>query len=157
MSNETFRNVKSIDEQLSDLKVSGRAVIHDSLFVKELVASNVVYAPVGKTLKEVTLDATLNGTTEVTVAWVHPAVRVVAAELSSETSASISLGNASSGTQLFALASSFPARVSSVYSQSLGSVGSPIEVPVAENDPLYMVADAAASEEVKIKVYYYEV
>lgn len=172
MSNETFRNVKSIDEQLSDLRRASSllsAVVRESLFVKDLGATSVLYAPAGKTLKEVTLDATLNGTTDVEVPWTHPSVRVVAAELSSDTSASISLGtissyiddlngNSATSTQLFKLAASFPARVSSVYSQSLGSNGSPLEVPVAENGPLYVVADAAAAtEDVKIKVYYYEV
>ena len=40
MSNDTFRNIKSI-EQVSELTVSGSAVIHDKVTVKEITATTV--------------------------------------------------------------------------------------------------------------------
>jgi len=160
MSNESFKSVKSVDEQFSELAVSGNAFVHKRLYVNDLVATQVVNAPPGKELKEHELEGTLNGTTSVTLAWaVHPVLEIVAVELKAvgSVAGAINVGNAAGGAQLMSGASP-PARVSSVYSQSLGSSGSSASVSITANGSLYIESDNVAdtSVDVTVKVYYYE-
>ena len=155
MSNETFRNVRSVDEQFSDLNVSGNAVVHDRLLVKDLVASTILLVPAGKTLKTKELSGNLENARSKVVPWLHPPLEIVAAELFSDASVNISVGSASAGTQIFNLASA-PARVSSAYSQPLGSSGSPANVSLNQDVSLHIVANASSTDIVTVKVYYYE-
>jgi len=155
MSNETFKSVRSVDDQFSELNVSGNAVIHDRLLVNDLVATSIVHAPVGKTLKQKELSGVLAGVVPVEVSWVHPALQIVAAELESDATVQVSVGNASGGRQIFNGASA-PSRVSSVYSQTLGSSGVPNKVSVAQNGSLWIAGSGASTDSVSLKVYYYE-
>ena len=158
MSNESFKNVKSVDEQFSELAVSGNASVYKRLFVNDLVASQVVYAPPGKELKEHELSGTLTGSTEVTLTWTHPALEIVAAELKADAAVAgkLDLGKTAGGQEVMGVASP-PARVSSVYSQALGSSGKPISVPLSANAPLFILSDNDGDTAgVTVKVYYYE-
>lgn len=155
MSNTTFKSVKSVTEQFSDLNVSGDAVIHERLFTKDLVATNVVHAPAGKVIKEKLLVVTLNGLNEVTPTWTHAALKIVAAEITGTVTGVIDVGITSAGTQIFDGASP-PARVSSVFSQSLGESGSPLTVSLPENAGLYINPSDSSTVDITVKLYYYE-
>ena len=163
MSNDTFRNIKSI-EQVSELTVSGSAVIHDKFFVKDLVASNVVYAPNGKMLKDKVFEVefTVEGAgANVVSPWKHPSLKVVASEVEVKSgdigTETVSVGSTALGTDIFNAATP-PARVSSIYSQSLGTSGSPSNISFVEDGDMHARLSAAPTSNsvVQIRVLYYE-
>jgi len=168
MSNTTFKNVKSVDEHFSDLNVSGNAVVHERLFVKDLVATNVVHAGENE-IKDVSFDVTFNAGNagnagdDVQTTWTHPALEVVAAEVSLVSgtlgSTTVEVGSGATAKDIFNTADP-PARVSSVYSQALGESGSPSNVPFVKDGPIHarLSTGVTAPNEIvlRIKVFYYE-
>ena len=156
MSNETFRNVRSVDEQFSDLNVSGNAVVHDRLLVKDLVASTILLVPAGKTLKTKELSGNLENARSKVVPWLHPPLEIVAAELFSDASESISVYENGGNDGVIFQDALAPARVSSAYSQPLGSSGSPANVSLDQDVSLYIGTVDHITANVNLKIYYYE-
>lgn len=166
MSNTTFKSVKSVDEHFSDLNVSGNAVVHERLYVKDLVATNVLNVPAGKQIVPKEFDITLNGTTATSsnvVVDTANNVNIIAAEITHNGSVTVSTSTvnvgtaAASATNIFNGAPAGTHRVSSAYSQILGSSGSASPLQLSANSSLYLVGANGASGNtvVKLTVYYY--
>ena len=162
MSNETFKNVKSVAEQFSDLSVTKDVTVHQRLHVKDLIATQVFNIPEGKKIEWKTFDFTAPATTAADISGASldavKTAHIVAAELThdggDDGSATVSIGKNANATDIFAGAQAGTRRVSSAFSQQLGSTGSadPVELPAG--DELKAVGTAAVAG-CQLKVYYY--
>lgn len=161
MSNETFKKVKSVAEQFSDLSVTKDVTVHQRLHVKDLIATQVFNIPEGKKIEWKTFDFTAPATTVADISGASldadKTAHIVAAELTHDGaggSATVSIGKNASATDIFAGAQAGTRRVSSAFSQQLGSTGSadPVELPAG--DKLKAVGTVAVAG-CQLKVYYY--
>lgn len=159
MSNTTFKSVKSVTEQFSDLNVSGDAVIHERLFVKDLIATIILD---GQEIMSKTFPFTLIQANEQSTGFVVDSsnnVEIVAAEITHDGSANntgkVDLGV--SGNTIFTGAPAGTHRVSGVYSQQLGSSGSVLTRSLTAGDSLLIGANNSPQNNTigSFTVYYY--
>jgi len=164
MSNN-FRSVKSVAEQLSDLTVTNDVTVRQRLYVKDLIATRVFNLPDGKTIqsKTFTFDAPHTTANVITGASLDATkdATIVAAEITHDGTVSVDIGTGTGttadATSIFAAVPSGTRRVSSAFSQTLGSSGSPVTATLTAGDELVAKASSGTSSvnDVELTVHYY--
>jgi hypothetical protein len=163
MSNTTFKSVKSVAEPFSELAVTKDVTVHQRLYVKDLITTSVFNIPGDKSIQSKSFTFTASGSFsgENTALKLDEtsAVQIVAAEIThnggTNTTSTVSVGTDSNHTtNIFNAAPTGTNRVSSAFSQTLGSNGSAAPVTLADNTGLFVGATGDISG-IKLTVHYY--
>lgn len=161
MSNSTFKNVKNVAEQLSDLAVTSDVTVHQRLYAKDLIATQVFNIPDGKSVqsKVFSFSAPHAAAAAISGASLDATkdAKIVAAELTHAGGIdTVDIGNAgASADNIFSAAPEGTRRVSSAFSQALGSNGSADPVSLGPGDELFAKASGAAGIACVLTVHYY--